>query len=340
MKEWNENKLDQELDALLNEIPETEQDEFEKRVEKYINRRIRKIVHKTLASVLIIVILLLGIINPFLNLCCLNPSKTNGADTISIYHDVMQDYYETTSPFTEITHMDVKKKGFSRYEIIMMVSNHIEPLIWGRSNVTWDMAMGKITHTNDNNGYLATKMGRFDILHYVENSDGSLIQVHPLKQETIEQIQKLPESSNIYLCLTAEEPQTLDNIRSYNVKLDWIQIYQPNVDFNGGLSLRLQAAHKDTDKRADMSDKELLDVYLSNLENLIAHKDMWHQFELPSGNVVYCDANLIDKTYEDAKNLETLTTTNYAICGERDDVLYYLENTDLTSVFIEDITLY
>ena len=118
MKEWNENKLDQELDALLNEIPETEQDEFEKRVEKYINRRIRKIVHKTLASVLVIIILLLGIINPFLNLCCLNPAKTNGSDTISIYHDVMQDYYETTSPFAEITHMDVKKKGFSRYEII------------------------------------------------------------------------------------------------------------------------------------------------------------------------------------------------------------------------------
>ena len=39
MKEWDENKLDQELEALLNEIPE--QDELEKRIEKYINRRIR-----------------------------------------------------------------------------------------------------------------------------------------------------------------------------------------------------------------------------------------------------------------------------------------------------------
>lgn len=340
MKEWNETKLDQELDALLSEIPEPEQDEFEKRVEKYINRRIRKIVHKTLASVLVIIILLLGIINPLLNLCCLNPAKTNEDDVISIYHDVMRDYYETTTPFAEIVNMDVKKKGFSRYEIIMMVSNHIEPLIWGRSNVTWDMALGKITHMNDSNGYLATKMGRFDIIHYVENTDGSLIQVHPFKEEAMDQIKKLPESSKIYLCLTAAEPQTLEDIRSYDVDLEWIQIYQPNVDFNGGLSLRLHSLHKETDMRNEMSDRELLDVYLSNLENLIAHKDMWRDFELPSGNTVYCDANLIDKTYEDAKTLESLTTKNYCIYGERDDILSYLENTDLPSVFIEDITLY
>lgn len=340
MKEWNENKLDQELDALLNDIPEIEQDEFEKRVEKYINRRIRKIVHKTLASVLAIVILLLGIINPLLNLCCLNPAKTNEGETISIYHDVMNDYIETTSPFAEIVNMDVKKKGFSRYEITMTASDHIEPLYTGKSNVTWNMALGKITSSNDNNGYLVCKMGRFDILHYVENTNGDLIQVHPFKQESMDQIQKLPESAKIYLCLTSAEPQTLDDLRSYDINLEWIQIYQPNVDWNGGISLRLRASHKTTDMRADMSDRELLDIYLSNLENLIDHKEMWRNFELPSGNVVYSDANLIDKTYEDAKNLDTLTTKNYAIYGERDAVLSYLESTDLTSVFIEGITLY
>lgn len=339
MKEWNENKLDQELDALLSEIPEPEQDEFEKRVEKYINRRIRKIVHKTLAGILVIVILLLGIINPFLNLICLNPAKTNDDDVISIYHDVMRDYYETTSPFAEIVNMDIKKKGFAQYEIIMTASDHIEPLHFGKSNVTWNMAMGKITHMNDNNGYLASKMGRFDIVHYL-SMDDTMVQERPLKQKYIDQIEKLPESSKIFLCLTAATPQTLDVIRSHKVNLEWIQIYQPNVDFNGGLSLRLHALHKETDMRDEMSDKELLDVYLSNLENLIAHKDMWRQFELPSGNTVYCDINLIDKTYEDAKTLETLTTKNYCIYGERDVILSYLENTDLTSVFIEDITLY
>ena len=340
MKEWNENKLDQELDALLNEIPETEQDEFEKRVEKYINRRIRKIVHKTLASVLIIVILLLGIINPFLNLCCLNPAKTIKGEDISIYHDVMRDYYETTTPFADITHMDIKKKGFSRYEIIMTVSNHIEPMIWGRSNVTWNMALGKITRMNDNNGYLATKMGRFDNSWYSEDPYGNLVQNRPLKQNYIGKIMDLPKSAKVYLCLSASEPQTLDVIRSHNVDLEWIQIYQPNVEFNGGLSLNLHAIHKESDLRVQMSDTELLDIYLDNLENLIAHKEMWRNFELPSGNTIYSDTRLIDKTYEDAKKMTTIKTQNYCIYGERDDVLYYLENTDLVSIFIENITLY
>ena len=82
MKEWDENKLDQELEALLNEIPE--QDELEKRIEKYINRRISRIVHKTLAMIVAVVILLLAIINPILKMSFINPNKDS-------YFDVMRD---------------------------------------------------------------------------------------------------------------------------------------------------------------------------------------------------------------------------------------------------------
>ena len=46
------------------------------------------------------------------------------------------------------------------------------------------------------------------------------------------------------------------------------------------------------------------------------------------------------KVFDEYQLEKTLMTTNYAIYGERDVILSYLEHTDLTSVFIEDITLY
>ena len=41
MSEWNENKLDQELEAIMNDIPES--DDLEERINKCINRRIKRI---------------------------------------------------------------------------------------------------------------------------------------------------------------------------------------------------------------------------------------------------------------------------------------------------------
>ena len=135
MKEWDENKLDQELEALLNEIPE--QDELEKRIEKYINRRISRIVHKTLAMIVAAAILLLAIINPILKMSFINPNKDP-------YFDVMRDYYETTRPYVELIAMAADSKGFARYEITMQVTNHRENLIMGKSNVWFDLNCGKM----------------------------------------------------------------------------------------------------------------------------------------------------------------------------------------------------
>ena len=45
MKDWNEKKLDEELNALMEEIPP--QDDLEKKINQSINRRIRKIIITT-----------------------------------------------------------------------------------------------------------------------------------------------------------------------------------------------------------------------------------------------------------------------------------------------------
>ena len=47
MKDWDEKKLDEELNALMEELPP--QDDLEKKINQSINRRIRKIIITTVS---------------------------------------------------------------------------------------------------------------------------------------------------------------------------------------------------------------------------------------------------------------------------------------------------
>ena len=57
MSEWNEQKIDEELEALLNDM--LEPDELEKRIDKSINKKIRKTVLHTLTGVTVILLFII-----------------------------------------------------------------------------------------------------------------------------------------------------------------------------------------------------------------------------------------------------------------------------------------
>ena len=73
MKEWNENKLDQELEAMLEDMPQ--QEELEKKIEQRMKKKIQKIVCCTLTGIIGVVLVLLLIINPFLKCNFYQPGK-------------------------------------------------------------------------------------------------------------------------------------------------------------------------------------------------------------------------------------------------------------------------
>ena len=336
MNKWDENKLDKELEKLLNDLPEQE-DDFDKRIEQYINRRIRKIVHKTLASLLVVAVVLAAIINPFLNFICLNPKK-------ELYFDVMRDYYETTRPYSEVVGIEALSTGFGTYKLNIVATNHHEAFHYGRINVTAKMSFGKVHDINDSNLYLANTMGRFNNSWIEIDDDGNETIHRNPKEYYIDSISKLPESAKIYLSLNSNTPQSFTTLRDSGVELEWIEIYRPTEGFRGGLSMNLSALHEETDNRQEMSEAELIDTYISNLENLIANPLIWKQFELPSANLIYHAENynesLLNDTLEHAKQLDEILTENYCIYGERDAIINYLENTDILSVHIDDVKLY
>lgn len=339
MENWDETTLNQELDALLDEVLEPV--DIERKIEEAIQRKIKRVVVKTVTILGAGIIVLVLLINPFLNAVFLNPHKLNktpyeketskstqehqdgtseGDAELSLFLGVLRNYWETMQPFTEVIEVDVEKKGFARYELNMLVSNRRGMLNMGIHNVWCDVEYGKYKNIVD-------PELRF-VHRYTYNYKAYQ------KEDYIEKMKKLPDSAMIYLTIGEINPREYEKLKTdlekRQICLDWIQVYQPEVDFQGGLSINLQAAWKETDMRYKMTSDQLKQVYLSNLNSLIDHIEIWKQLGLHSNNTTYyMEEQRLKETYEDARTMENLMCKNYSIYGEKEDILSYFENTQL-----------
>lgn len=335
MKEWDEEKLNAELKALMEEMPKD--DDLEKRIEQNIKKKVRKIVIRTVAAMTGVVLLLVLIINPLMNAAYLNPYKLNQEPKRQMY-TTLRNYWETMQPYTEIVSLNVQKKGFARYTLEMQVANHREQLILSNANVWMDMEFGTYKNQRDEEGRLVYQLGRFS--DEVTKED---------KEQLITELKELPQSAEIYLSIGEKEPKALSALRQEAIGLEWIEVYQPNLQkesgdaFQGGLSMQMHVISGWTDdmkSRDEMTEEELKEVYVANLKDLTEHVDLWKQFGVASGNTTYFQGeDLIKECYEDAKKLDTLESRNYCIFGKRDEVVAYLEKTDLTSLRVDDVRL-
>lgn len=324
MSEWDEDKLDKELEALVNEMPE--QDDLEKKITESIDKRIRRIVRQTLVGVAAVLLAAFLVINPLMNRMFFNPYALNKEPEEKML-GVLRDYCETTHPYREIMELDVKKKGFARYELEMQVADLTEPIIIGPSNVWCEMNYGNYGDFMDPDFNMTVNVGRF-VYGYEE------------QEEVIRRISELPKSAKIYLSLSDTSPKSIDELRSADVELEWFQVYQPNVDFQGGLSAQPRCGYAKDDIREEMTEQELIEVYLSNLKNMLEHKEVWSQLELSDGlGGVYYD-RVLNETYEDAKTLTTLTSKNYCVYAQRDEMMEFLQNNTFTSIYVDNVKLW
>ena len=328
MSEWNENRLDQELEAIMNDIPEF--DDLEERINKCINRRIKRTVIRTVSTILVIVLAAVFVINPIMNAMFFNPYEMNEGEEQKML-GVMRDFVETTMPYREVVSLEVEKKGFGRYEIGMqMLDLSNPPINIGGPNAWVDMNFGNYGSVKDTDAVMNIIVGRFEC-DWV------------LQEDFIKQIEELPKSADIFLSVSDTQPKTIEQLRNLPVALSWLQVYQPNVEFQGGLSDNIVALYRDDDRRENMTEQELLEVYCRNLENILDNPEVWTGlFNLHvGGGMVYTNPQpFLKETYEDAKKLTSLTSENYCVYGKRDEVLDFLQENDLKSIYVENVTLW
>ena len=306
MKEWNENKLDQELEAMLEDMPQ--QEELEKKIEQRMKKKIQKIVCRTLIGIVGAILVLLLIINPFLNAIFINPAKLNEGEH-SQMQTTLKNYWETTQPYVELVTLKVKKKGFARYELAMQITDRRSPVIYGVPNVWVDMKFGKYVNWRDSGLVTSFWANRFE---------------------------------NLYLSIGTESPKVVEELRKESVDVQWVEVYQPNSAFQGGLALRDSLIGGDDIVRTDMTEAQLKETYLSHLKDLLDHMDIWNSLDLQSSKYVFSGQgkeSALRECYEDAKQLDVLKAKNYCISGKRDEIVEYLEKTDISSILVDEVKL-
>lgn len=325
MKDWD--KIEQEMKELAADMPE--QNNMEKQINASINKRIRRIAGQVVAGVLTAAVVLFCMVSPLLNMGYLNPAKLNQEPESELLV-TLRDYYETTRPYAEVIGVDVEKEGFARYGLAIQVSNHREPVRLGMKNVWVDVVRGEYRNWVDPNQRLVYTMNRFDM----ETGKAE-------KSELLDSVRELPESVRLYLSIGEQSAKSLEALRKEAVTLEWLQVYQPDVEFQGGMNMRMQALIRESDDRAEMTETKLKEVYLSHLENLIAHPEVWKPLDLSSGNTLFVsdETGLLKECYESAKNLKTIETKNYCISGKRDEILAYLEQLYEASIYVDAVKL-
>lgn len=331
MKEYKENnlsveeELDKELEDLLEGMPENEA--LEKKIECKIKKTIQRIAFQTILIVAGSMLALFLIISPIMNALYTNPEKLNQEPDRTMLM-ILRTYWETTEPYMEPVSLEVKKTGFAKYDLEMQIINHQGAVNIGEKNVWMEMVRG--TYKNwRNTGAPMNSMGRFD-----KNSFGG-------KEKYLTELKELPQSAVIYVSIGEKSPRALEEFKKENVLLEWIEVYQPNVDFQGGLNMNLAACFQETDIRQNMTTEELKAVYLSNLENLIKYPELWKSLGLNDSHKMFIgnEMTILKECYEDAKKLETLESKHYCISGKRDVIIEYLEKTEVETIFVDEIKL-
>lgn len=328
MSEWNENRLDQELEEIVNDMPES--DGLEERINKCLNRRIKQTVIRTVGTILIVVVAAVFVINPVMNAMFFNPYKMNEGENQKML-GVMRDYVEINFPYREVVSLEVEEKGFGRYEIAMqMVDLSNPPINIGSSNIWVEMNLGKYGAVKDSDSVTTINVGRF-------GCDWNN------QKELISQMKELPKSADIFLSVSSTQPKTIEQLRNLPVTLVWMQVYQPNVEYQGGILDNPMSLYAEDDDRRDMTEKEMLEVYCRNLENLLDNPQIWEGFGVLTdynGRMFNEERQVLRDTYEDAMKLTELKSENYCVYGSRDQILKFLQENELDSIYVDNVELW
>ena len=160
MAEWNENKLEQELENLMEDIPV--QEDLEKKIQQSITRRIKRTAGITVISILLAAAVLFLCISPLMDMMFWNPATSVEGDQ-SLVFSVLRDYWEVNAPYVDLVSLQVEKQGFGCYELAIQVTDHQGSLQIGQANLWMELNRGKYENRRDADGYFVHRMGgRFE----------------------------------------------------------------------------------------------------------------------------------------------------------------------------------
>ncbi len=246
----------------------------------------------------------------------------------------MRVYYETAQPYVTVYDSSLKDRGFGRYVIEMSVLDTSSPIYVGfPPNVKMNVNWGRIA-VEDPQNLTAVTANRYGYGLMSEEDKAALK----------EEMEELPDSSVIHLSLSTRTAKPVSEVIDAPIQVNWVEIYNEEGKVRGGLTIRKSIMGEDERDRVGMTDEELKQEYLGNLEYLLSQPQLLNALGLRMGSkgryYVYPTTVepvkvLLDQTREQA----VLTTKNYCISGKKQEILDYLNTIDYTSVMVDDVRL-
>lgn len=355
--------IDEELKTLNMEEAEPKPDEdFGKAIEKAVNKRIKQIVFKTLAVVIGIILVITLCINPVMSIAFPNAEKMNeipggdGGDRVekTELEKLISAYYEVSTPYTGIYTLTVENKGFSRYDISLYIQTPLVDNSGVYNDATLTMKFGRLEVKEDPYHLVNPFFGPYawyDDNLADQDDEYEATSARSRVDELIAEIEALPESAYLYLTVKDFDVCDVDELREKmigSMESTWVVVENDceyeggGTKYSAGLSISARGpVYGSEDMRDNLSAEELVKPYVENLKTLREHSKLFNDsrsLKLTLNNTIYENtANILDAMIEDAEDMEKIETYRYAIEGEKNDIIEYLQKENIAYAQVEHV---
>lgn len=322
--------LDRRLEALgepEESSPAQPTEEELRALEKLIRRRVRNICLKTLLAVVICAALVFGLINPLAKLTALNPISMEEDD--GDFTTYLNAYYGTMQPYVRVTGTDITDTGFGTYDAALYVvgPKNLKAYVGGYTDVHLTIRLGEAEVTSDPTGKLTKYLGRFD---------SDLMD----RTDLLAELEKLPSSAYIRLSVGTNTPRTLEELRALPAEVAWAQIYDPDVEYQGGVNLAPAALFGDETNPRDLSGPEIVQYYADNLELLLTQPKLLTSLGIVDADSgIYLITSVVEEALASAREMEDFRSRNFCVQGSRDEILAFIDQAEPASLHVDHIFL-
>lgn len=324
----NMQDIDEELAGLS--MMSKDEEDFDKYIETQVSKRMRKAAFKAVITVLIILLVLFGCINPVMNMIFPNLVKLNKTDyeQPSELYMTLSTYLETVKPGRDLYGVDVESKGFGRYHLTFDEYEALEPSYVGPYDSEADVSLNQ-WH------FSASNISPFTcVLRAEEYSDQEEIfgRCEDYKKEILEELNEFPSFSKVEISVSCKEPVNISDVLKIgngDMIVDWIRVYNPNEhQFSGGFATFKVCGYDNDSFRRDSSytAEQFKKIYINNLKWLKEHRKLIKGFDFYKGSFVYGEAAL-DDAVKAAEESDDFLTDYYVVSGSRDEIINFIENT-------------
>ena len=295
-------------------------------LEKLIRHRVRSICLKTLLAVVICAALVFGLINPLAKLTAFNPIPMEEDD--GGFTQYLNAYYGTMQPYVRLTGTDITDTGFGTYDAALHVVGleNLKVHVGGYTDVRLTIRQGEAEVTSDPTGKLTKYLGRFD---------SDLIDRTGLLAE----LEKLPSSAYLRLSVGTDTPRTLEELRALPAEVVWAQVYDPDVEYQGGVNLAPPTLSGDETDPRDLNGPEMAQYYADNLELLLTQPKLLTSLGIFSNFRVYYVTSVVEEALASAREMEDFRSRNFCVQGSRDEILAFIDQAEPAFLHVDHIFL-